>query len=333
MAFIEKSVFPGNSLRFLAELWAGVRQVRRIAGCWGADLIFTNSSASLVGILAARLARRPHVAFIREMWTQPQFVVRPLYWCLYHWSVELMTVSDAVRQATIGHYDLRKAHVVYDGLEDSWFAPLVGPAQLRTQLGLGPTQMLVGTVARLSPQKGIHCFVEAAARIHRRYPDVAFLVVGDIPRPRYQAYKEQLLTFVGKERLGNHIHFLGWRADVKEVMALFAVNVLASVGPEGAGRVIPEGWAVGVPAVVCNHSGPAELVQDGVNGLHFRTGDAADLADKVMRLLSDAQMRVAMQSAGRERALRLFGGAAHAQRVEHVWERAVTCQLASGRKK
>jgi glycosyltransferase involved in cell wall biosynthesis len=177
----------------------------------------------------------------------------------------------------------------------------------------------------------VHCFVQAAAQIHERYPKVAFFVVGDVPRPRYQSYKEELFDLVRRERLEDHVHFLGWRADVKQVMALFTVNVLASVGPEGAGRVIPEGWAVGAPAVVCDHTGPAELVQDGVNGLHFRTGDAHDLAVKVMCLLSDTQIRDAMQKSGLGRARELYGAAAHARAVEQVWARAVTCRSASGR--
>ena len=51
--------------------------------------------------------------------------------------------------------------------------------------------------------------------------------------------------------------------------------------------VIQEAFAAGCPAIVSDVGGMAEVVRDGVDGLHFRAGDAGDLAARIEFLLAD----------------------------------------------
>jgi glycosyltransferase involved in cell wall biosynthesis len=257
------------------------------------------------------------------MWQSPRIVARFIYWALYRGSTQLITVSDAIKHTVFKGRNLEKVNTVYDGLEPTWFTPPDNLGSLRKDLNISMRQPVVITVARLCPQKGIHCFVEAAALVHKKHPEAIFLVVGDIPRPRYADYKDELENLVKGYQLENVVRFLGWRSDVKQLLALASVNILASIGPEGAGRVIPEGWAVGTPAVVANHSGPAELVRDGVDGFHFSNGDACSLADKIERLLDHPGQITEMGRRGRERALRLFDARENAQQVQSIWEQAI----------
>lgn len=322
MAFIERDWRLLFS--FLPDLVRGARRVAHLARTWPADLIFTNCSASLVGVLAARWTNLPHVTYLREARGMDK-KVRPslIYRFFERGSAQLITLSDAIRQMALAGCDPQRVHVIYDSIDSSWFTPADATAQ-RAELGLEDGQPVIGTIGRLVPQKGIHCFVEAAAQVHGQYPNAHFLIIGDIPRPRFRSYKEALLEQTRRLGLEHVVHFLGWRSDVKELLSLCTINVLASVGLEGAGRVIGEGWAVGVPAVVAGHSGPAEIVRHGVDGLHFRTGDAADLAACLERLLAEPQTRAAMQRAGLARARDLFDARRNARRVEQVWERAVS---------
>jgi len=322
LAVIERRS-PTGILAFGAELLSGIVQTVRIAQSWEADLLVTNCSASIVGALAARMVKRPHVGFAREIWEKPALVTRPLYRCLYRESARIVAVSHAVKQRVFGADDARKVDVVYDSIDPACFESPGDLRGLRTELAIHLDQPVVCTLARLTPQKGIHTFLEAAALVHKKYPDVRFLVVGDIPRPRYEPYKEQLVTIVRERKIQNCVRFLGWRTDVRQLLALSTVNVLASERPEGAGRVIPEGWAAGVPAVVADHTGPAEIVRDGLDGLHFRTGDPVDLARKIEYLLAHPAQRLAMRSSGRERASKLFDVRQNTRRIESIWEEVV----------
>jgi glycosyltransferase involved in cell wall biosynthesis len=68
---------------------------------------------------------------------------------------------------------------------------------------------------------------------------------------------------------------------------------------ETFGRVIVEAFATGTPVVAAGHGAAAELVANGVTGVHFCPGDAADLAAKVLDLHSQPALRSAMRAAAR----------------------------------
>jgi glycosyltransferase involved in cell wall biosynthesis len=323
VASLEKKGLPWRLVSFGPELITSALRVAAMAKHWKADLIFTNCSASIAGLLAAQLIRRPHVAYVREIWKTPKIVTTPLFWYLYNKSTKVATVSHSVKQQVFGHYDPEKIQVIYDCLDPSWFTPIDKAETLQSELGLKPNQPVVCTIARLSPQKGIHCFIEAASLVHEQYPDTMFLIIGDIPRPHYQPYKDRLTALAREKGIEDAVRFLGWRSDVKQLLSLCTANVLASTEPEAAGRVIPEGWAVGVPAIVADHTGPAEIVRDKIDGLHFRAGNSSDLATKINYLLSEPYTRTMMQQNGKKRALELFEAQKNARTMEILWEHVI----------
>lgn len=321
-ATIEKSRVPFGLATFGFELLSGGIRIAKLARRIGADAILTNCAASVAGVLASFLARRPHVLYAREIIQHP-LLTQPLYWSLCRGSSRVLALSKGIGDFLSAYCCSSKIEVVYDCLDPGWFEIPERTQFLFDELSIDPGCSLVATVARVCPQKGIHVFFEAARLVHSCYPEAVFLVIGDIPRARYRVYKESLMARSAAYGLDRTIRFLGWRSDIKRLLSLCAVNVLASVGPEGAGRVIGEGWAVGVPAVVPDHTGPAELVRDGIDGFHFRSGDAADLAEKIVILLKDSQRRTQMGRAGRERALELFDARKNAARVCEILEALV----------
>ena len=70
-------------------------------------------------------------------------------------------------------------------------------------------------------------------------------------------------------------------------------------GNETFGRVVIEAFAAATPVIAAGHGAAAELVQDGLTGLHFRPGDPSDLAAKVVLLNSDPAMQARMRGAAR----------------------------------
>ncbi|NJL81673.1 MAG: glycosyltransferase family 4 protein, partial [Richelia sp. SM2_1_7] len=93
------------------------------------------------------------------------------------------------------------------------------------------------------------------------------------------------------------VEWLGRRpmSEVHELMGKAAFLVFPSKWYETFGRVAIEAFAKGTPVIAANIGAIAELVDSGRTGLHFRPGDAADLADKVKWVLANpeklAQMR------------------------------------------
>jgi glycosyltransferase involved in cell wall biosynthesis len=106
---------------------------------------------------------------------------------------------------------------------------------------------------------------------------------------------------------------MGERQDAIELTSELTVSALTSTR-EPLGRVILEAHLVGTPVVVPSAGGPAEIVEDGVTGLHFDASapDAVEqFASQVMRLLGDETLRACLIERARERVLETFAGRKH----------------------
>ena len=80
--------------------------------------------------------------------------------------------------------------------------------------------------------------------------------------------------------------------------------VHASVVPEPFGQVVAQGLAAGVPVVAADTGGPAEMIEDGVNGFLVSAGEVISLADVLVRLAREPQIRIEVGARGRETAAR-----------------------------
>jgi glycosyltransferase involved in cell wall biosynthesis len=152
--------------------------------------------------------------------------------------------------------------------------------------GTGGFALFVG---RLTPEKGVATLLEAWRRLDGRFP---LKIVGD--GPLIEQVAQAAAEVPG-------IEFLGRRplAEFYDLAGRASFFVFPSTWYEGFPRVIMECFARGTP-IVASAIGPiAEVVTDGVTGVHFRPGDAQDLAAKVERVLAQPDSLLAMRAAAR----------------------------------
>ena len=137
----------------------------------------------------------------------------------------------------------------------------------RERFGLEPDDLVVASVSRLVPRKGMDTLIRAAAQLRTGYPDLRVVIAG---RGRD---RERLGRLVA--RIGAPVEFAGFvdEADKAALMAtadVFAMvcrNRWAGLEQEGFGIVFAEAAACGVPQVCGQSGGAAEAVEDGVTGL------------------------------------------------------------------
>lgn len=145
-------------------------------------------------------------------------------------------------------------------------------------------------VGRLSPEKGIQTLLRAWRIVG---PQVRLLIIGEGPLASTVAAATHDLPSVT---------WLG-RRDPPEILSLVRdakFLVFPSEWYETFGRVIVEAFATATPVIAAGHGAAAELVAEGVTGLHFRPGDPSDLAAKVLHLNSHPPVRVRMRAAARK---------------------------------
>jgi glycosyltransferase involved in cell wall biosynthesis len=170
---------------------------------------------------------------------------------------------------------------------------------LRRELGIDAHTPLVGVVSRLTRLKGLEHFLEAAAMVRSRVPDIRFVIVGETS-PMDRGYLGQLQRYAERCGVAQDVIFTGLRRDVPAVLSSLTVSVMPSLN-EALSNVVLESMAAGAPTVATRVGGTPEAIVDGVTGLLVPPADSAALADAIVRLLHDRQLAAYLGRAARER--------------------------------
>jgi glycosyltransferase involved in cell wall biosynthesis len=137
--------------------------------------------------------------------------------------------------------------------------------------------------------------------VHTELPKVRFVVVGGahFSEPNYPNELKALARSLGIEAV---VEFAGHQEDVPQWMGAMDVVVHASTSPEPLGMVILEAMAMGKPVIASDAGGPREVIRHGDNGLLTPPGDARALAEAVLEVLRDENLRKHLGERGRETA-------------------------------
>jgi glycosyltransferase involved in cell wall biosynthesis len=169
---------------------------------------------------------------------------------------------------------------------------------LRAQWGAAEDEVVVTLIARVVPIKRVDRFLAAARRLADR-PGVRFVIVGDGELHDRLAASEDAVA------LGERLVWAGFRRDVPDVCFASDVVMLTSDN-EGTPVSLIEAQAAAVPVVSTDVGGVRSVVRDGESGL-LAAADATDiLAEAVLRLVVDPDLRARMGAAGREHVTALY---------------------------
>ena len=283
-----------------------------------ADLLHaTGQKAFAVSALASKLARRPLVWHLRDMLTAEHFSAsnRRVAVSLANWAAtSVIANSHATARAFVQSGGRsRLVSVIHNGISATPFemSQLETPSKTRAALGIPQDVPLVGVFSRLAPWKGQHVLLEALESL----PSVHSLFVGDAQFGE-QVYARSLVNAAEAAGISARTHFLGFRADIPELMRACDVIVHTSTSAEPFGRVIVEGMLAGRPVIATRAGGAMEVVEDGVDGLLVTPGSVNELQTSVARLVSDSNLAERLSGAGRRKALDQFSVEAMLSEVE-----------------
>jgi lipopolysaccharide/colanic/teichoic acid biosynthesis glycosyltransferase len=299
---MEREMAP---LKDLVSLWRLWRLFRRI----DPDLVVAGTpKAGLLGTIAARLARVPHVVYTlhglrletASGWRRP--VLWGTEWLACHAAHEVRSVSTSLQTRMIGLGLTTPEHcrVVGRGtsngvnIEHWQRTPLSDgiAMQTRERLRIPPTAPLVGFVGRLTRDKGMAELYEAFTHLRRSHPDLRLLLVGDFEAgdPVPPALRAQI-------DFNPAVIVTGFVTDVAPYYWTMDVLALPTYR-EGFPGVPLEAQAASVPVVTTDATGAADAILNGITGLHIPVGDSQALIAALDRLLSDPALRARMGHAG-----------------------------------
>ncbi len=171
-------------------------------------------------------------------------------------------------------------------------------------------------VGRLAPEKGISTLLDAWDYLHGVLgAEIPLKIAG--AGPMQPLVREAACRMPWIEPLGEQS-----RAEVLKLMQEAAFLVMPSLGAESFPVTLAEAGGSGLPALVSGHGALLDIVDDGVEGLHFRPGDAVDLADKVRWCIAHPSRLDAMRRSARLRFETRYTAARSYRTLMHVYDRA-----------
>jgi glycosyltransferase involved in cell wall biosynthesis len=205
-------------------------------------------------------------------------------------------ITNRLNERPLAKILKRKAVCIYNAIDLSRFQTVKIDKQLkRNSLGIPNNVPLIGTVGRLSEEKGFRFLIEAIPWVLAEVPDAYFLIVGD------GKLQKSLWNQAAALGIEHRVIFAGSRLDVEEILSCLDLFVSSSLW-EGLPTNILESMASGVPVVATDIPGTREVVRNGYNGWLTPPGDALLLARTILEALKDVNLRRQFAERARETA-------------------------------
>ena len=215
----------------------------------------------------------------------------------------LILVSEGQRKWLRGFgISPKKISVIHNGVESSLYSKALShdiegiqgaSTLMRQRFGIEPGDTVVGYAGRLSSEKDISTSIRAVRFASKEIEKLAFLVVGD---GEERSDLEELAADLG---ISARVIFAGYQSDMSDIYPLFDIYISSSLR-EGLPNSVLEAMASGVPCVLTRVPGHTEIVEHEENGLLVDSGDAAKLAESIIRVAKDKVLAEKMRRKARE---------------------------------
>lgn len=218
-------------------------------------------------------------------------------------TTHFISVAEAMTEqylaAGIGRHE--QYSTVWSGFDLAPFLNASNDPALRSRLGIGPEDLVIGKIARLFKLKGHDDLFAAACEIVRQVPHVKFLLVGDGP------WRDRFERQLAQSGLNRHFIFTGLVPPTEVSRHVGLMDVLVHLSRrEGLPRALPQAMAAGKPVVAYDCDGAREVCVPEQTGFLLPPGDQAGLIKAVVTLAQSPALRHQLGERGRQLARERF---------------------------
>lgn len=279
------------------------------------DLIHTHMSrAHSFGVLLKLASRIPVVATAHSRSLQ-------LHWRLNDFVIANSN-STAEYQTKFNRVPKSKLETIHCFVDLQKFREVTerDVRRVQRQLRLNGDEFLVGVVGDVCERKGHRFLFQALSRVVKQVPNLRLVLLGRFHRR--EAYTRQLRQRLIEERLFRYTKWLGLRFNVADFMTAFDVCVVPSI-EEPLGMVAIESMAAGTPVIASQVGGLPEIVKQNVNGILVPPRDPQAIAEALIAMAMDRQLRNRMGATGQAQVFHQFDPVRLTGQVIDVYEKAI----------
>ena len=257
------------------------------------DVVNTHSSVdSWIGGLAAKLAGTPVLVRTRHLHLH---LKRNWLNFVHYMPDKLITCGENMRRKLVNDCNFPADEMVSipTGIDFTKFTSRSKETGLRQDLGLAENAFVVLIVGVIRSVKRHEVALRAMALLLTKCPDAQLVVAGDGPM------RMNMEKLAAELRITHHIHFLGHRSDIPDLMAMADVLLLTSRS-EGVPQAVTQALGMRLPVVATDVGGVGELIENEHSGLLIPPEDPAAAATALARLEQDKELALRLGEAGWE---------------------------------
>jgi len=193
--------------------------------------------------------------------------------------------------------------VIYNGVDIETFKPFKSNV-LFEKFNIDTDKKLIGYIGLITKRKGLEYLIKALPLIKERFNKFKLIIIGG-HKTNEEAYFSEIKELINGLNLESDVYFTGELLDIRYPLNSLDLIVLPSL-EERCSRTLLESLACGKAVVATKVGGTPEIIDDGVNGILVDPMNEGEIADAVLKLLTDDEIRKKMGMNGRIKAEKNF---------------------------
>jgi len=291
------------------------------------DIVHSHGyKANIYAVLSNRRNRRPLVT------TCHNWIVSNARMGLYAWLDKVFlnrfdavvpvseTVEGLLRDAKV---QSKRIRLVENGINVSRFLKAGGAEELRGALGIDAQSKVIGTVGRLTGEKGHKVLLQSARMVLDTHGNCFFVIVGD---GKLRSELEEQARAAG---IAERVVFTGARSDIPQLLSMMDIFVLPSL-TEGQPMALLEAMAAGKAIVASDVGDVKKILKGGSLGVVCRPGDPASCFDGMLCYLNDPSAAAKTGAMARKEAIDRHSSGKMAEEYLRVYEAALKMRGTTG---
>lgn len=236
-----------------------------------------------------------------------------IYKAIDYLSTIIISVSNSIKDELVDNgVSENKIKVIYNGIALNTYTSNRND-NLKQKLGIKNNNFIVGFSGQINHEKGILDLIDAAKIILKENTNIVFVIMG-----KKNKNSKKIWEALNNLGIKNNFIFTDWVKNVEEYYTSFDVLILPSLMMEGLPLVVIEAMACGKPVISTEMGGLKELVINKKTGYIVEKKSPQQIADRVLKLVSNREMAESMGKAGRLRVENLFDIKKNAKKIEEI---------------
>jgi glycosyltransferase involved in cell wall biosynthesis len=293
---------PTGIINRLITIRKAKKELEKIIRQENIDLVYSNTTGVLAGAFAASKCRVKHIWHVHEIIESPRWFTQILGKIMRQFAHSVVVVSEAVKKSWLSVIPENKMVVVHNGIDYTPY--LQAQPSIQASFGFPEDALIIGMVGRVHYWKGQDYFLQIAALLHVRFPQLRFVMVGDA-FPGYEYLYAQLDNQMQQLQVQDVVKQLGFRNDIPSLMQSIDLLLLPSQLPDPFPTVILEAMASEKPVIATQMGGALEMIESGITG-DFMPHDRAEAAANIVSNWLNKEKLHQAGKAARQRVLEKF---------------------------